>query len=148
MPPNSCAASLPRCWSGKATTSPSVSFPPLPPNFVRRVTAKMLGGKGDAPPVSLIPADGTFPSGTSAFEKRNIADLVPVWEPDLCIQCGQCSFVCPHSVIRARYYHEEKLAGAPALFKSAPVNARGFPEARFTLQFYVEDCTGCALCVE
>jgi len=118
------------------------------PEFVRRVTAKMLAGLGDEIPVSLIPADGTFPSGTSAFEKRNIADSVPVWEPDLCIQCGQCSFVCPHSVIRARYYHEEKLAGAPTSFKSAPVNARGFPEARFTLQFYVEDCTGCALCVE
>ena len=118
------------------------------PEFVRNVTAKMLLGLGDEIPVSLIPADGTFPSGTSAFEKRNIADRVPVWEPDLCVQCGQCSFVCPHSVIRARYYHEEKLGRAPASFKSAPVNARGYPEARFSLQFYVEDCTGCALCVE
>ena len=118
------------------------------PNFVRRVTAKMLVGAGDEIPVSLIPVDGTFPSGTSAFEKRNISDSVPVWEPDLCIQCGQCSFVCPHSVIRARYYHEDKLDEAPGSFKSAPVNARGYPEARFTLQFYIEDCTGCALCVE
>ena len=118
------------------------------PEFVRRVTAKMLVGLGDEIPVSLMPADGTFPSGTSAFEKRNIAETVPVWEPDLCVQCGQCSFVCPHSVIRARYYHEDKIAGAPVSFKSAPVNARGYPEARFTLQFYVEDCTGCALCVE
>jgi len=118
------------------------------PNFVRRVTAKMLVGAGDEIPVSLVPVDGTFPSGTSAFEKRNISDSVPVWEPDLCIQCGQCSFVCPHSVIRARYYHEDKLDEAPGSFKSAPVNARGYPEARFTLQFYIEDCTGCALCVE
>ena len=118
------------------------------PDFVRRVTAKMLIGAGDEIPVSLVPIDGTFPSGTSAFEKRNISDLVPVWQPDLCIQCGQCSFVCPHSVIRARYYHEDKLNGAPTSFKSAPVNARGYPEAQFTLQFYVEDCTGCALCVE
>jgi pyruvate-ferredoxin/flavodoxin oxidoreductase len=118
------------------------------PEFVRQVTAKMLVGLGDEIPVSLMPADGTFPSGTSAFEKRNIADTVPVWEPDLCVQCGQCSFVCPHSVIRARYYHDDKLAKAPDSFKSAPVNARGYPEARFTLQFYVEDCTGCALCVE
>ena len=118
------------------------------PDFVRRVTAKMLVGIGDEIPVSLVPVDGTFPSGTSAFEKRNISDSVPVWEPDLCIQCGQCSFVCPHSVIRARYYHEDKLVGAPGSFKSASVNARGYPEARFTLQFYVEDCTGCALCVE
>jgi pyruvate-ferredoxin/flavodoxin oxidoreductase len=118
------------------------------PDFVRRVTAKMLAGIGDEIPVSMVPVDGTFPSGTSAFEKRNISDTVPVWEPELCIQCGQCSFVCPHSVIRARYYHEDKLDKAPASFKSAPVNARGYPEARFTLQFYVEDCTGCALCVE
>ena len=118
------------------------------PDFVRHVTAKMLVGAGDEIPVSLVPVDGTFPSGTSAFEKRNISELVPVWQPDLCIQCGQCSFVCPHSVIRARYYHEDKLNGAPTSFKSAPVNARGYPEAQFTLQFYVEDCTGCALCVE
>jgi len=108
----------------------------------------MLVGRGDEIPVSLIPADGTFPSGTAAFEKRNIAEAVPVWKEDLCIQCGQCSFVCPHSVIRARYYNEDALVGAPETFKSAPVNARGYPEARFTLQFYVEDCTGCGLCVE
>jgi pyruvate-ferredoxin/flavodoxin oxidoreductase len=118
------------------------------PDFVKRVTSLMLVGRGDEIPVSLIPADGTFPSGTSAFEKRNIAEAVPVWEEDLCIQCGQCSFVCPHSVIRARYYNEDVLVGAPASFKSAPVNARGYPEARFTLQFYIEDCTGCGLCVE
>jgi pyruvate-ferredoxin/flavodoxin oxidoreductase len=118
------------------------------PDFIQKVTAAMLVGRGDDIPVSLIPADGTFPSGTSAYEKRNIADAVPVWEEDLCIQCGQCSFVCPHSVIRARYYHEDRLAGAPASFKSAAVNARGYPEARFSLQFYIEDCTGCGLCVE
>ena len=118
------------------------------PDFVRQVTAPMLIGRGDDIPVSLVPADGTFPSGTSAYEKRNIADEVPVWREDLCIQCGQCSFVCPHSVIRSRYYHEDLLADAPTSFKSAPVNARGYPEARFTLQFYVEDCTGCGLCVE
>jgi pyruvate-ferredoxin/flavodoxin oxidoreductase len=118
------------------------------PDFVQRVTARLLAGRGDDIPVSLIPADGTFPSGTSAYEKRNIAETVPVWEPDLCIQCGQCSFVCPHSVIRSRTYDESALAGAPAAFKSAPVNARGYPEARFTLQFHVDDCTGCGLCIE
>ena len=118
------------------------------PDFVRHVTAPMLVGRGDDIPVSLIPADGTFPSGTAAYEKRNIAEAVPVWEEDLCIQCGQCSFVCPHSVIRSRTYDESALAGAPASFKSAPVNARGYPEERFTLQFYVEDCTGCGLCIE
>ncbi|HLJ61076.1 MAG TPA: pyruvate:ferredoxin (flavodoxin) oxidoreductase [bacterium] len=122
--------------------------PPDAPLFVREVTAAIMAGHGDDVPVSRIPADGTFPSGTAAYEKRNIADVVPVWEPDLCIQCGQCSFVCPHSVIRSRYYHEDRMAGAPATFKSAPVNARGYPETRFTLQFYVEDCTGCGLCIE
>jgi pyruvate-ferredoxin/flavodoxin oxidoreductase len=125
--------------------------PPVPasaPEFVREVTARMFEGRGDEIPVSLIPADGTFPSGTAAWEKRNVADNVPAWRPDLCIQCGQCSFVCPHSVIRAKYYDEERLAGAPAGFKSAPVNARGYPDIRFSLQFYVEDCTACGLCVE
>src|SRR5271157_1320499 len=118
------------------------------PDFVRRVTAAMMMGRGDEIPVSLLPSDGTFPSGTAAWEKRNISDIIAVWEPGLCIQCGQCAFVCPHSVIRAKYFHEDKLAGAPASFKSAPVNARGYPEAHFTLQLYIEDCTGCGLCVE
>ena len=116
--------------------------------FIREVTGRLFAGLGDEIPVSLIPADGTYPSGTSALEKRNVSDSVPVWREDLCVQCGQCGFVCPHSVIRAKYYHEDALAGAPSGFKSAPVNARGYPEARFTLQFYVEDCTGCGLCVE
>jgi pyruvate-ferredoxin/flavodoxin oxidoreductase len=118
------------------------------PDFIRNFTARMFEGLGDEIPVSLVPADGTFPSGTSAYEKRNVSEIVPEWREDLCVQCGQCSFVCPHSVIRAKYYNEDKLVDAPDSFKSAPVNARGYPEARFTLQFYVEDCTGCGLCVE
>jgi pyruvate-ferredoxin/flavodoxin oxidoreductase len=125
--------------------------PPVPaiaPEFVQKVTARILEGRGDEIPVSLIPADGTFPSGTTAWEKRNVADTVPAWRPDLCIQCGQCSFVCPHSVIRAKYYDEARLAAAPTGFKSAPVNARGYPDVRFSLQFYVEDCTACGLCIE
>ena len=121
---------------------------PDAPEFLRSVTARIFAGLGDDIPVSLIPADGTFPSGTSAYEKRNVSESVPAWREDLCVQCGQCSFVCPHSVIRSKYYNEARLAGAPASFRSAPVNARGYPEARFTLQFYVEDCTGCGLCVE
>jgi pyruvate-ferredoxin/flavodoxin oxidoreductase len=126
--------------------------PPLVPDdapaFVRTVTAAMMEGRGDDIPVSALPIDGTFPSGTTAYEKRNIAVEVPLWDADLCIQCGQCSIVCPHSVIRAKYYPEEALAGAPEDFRSAPVNARGFPASRFTLQIYVEDCTGCGICVE
>ncbi|MGD0104478.1 MAG: pyruvate:ferredoxin (flavodoxin) oxidoreductase [Rhodopila sp.] len=122
--------------------------PASAPDFVRRVTARMMEGRGDEIPVSAMPIDGTFPSGTAAWERRNIAEQVPVWEPDLCVQCGQCSFVCPHSVIRAKYYDADKLVGAPEGFKSAPINVRGFPDVRFTLQFWVEDCTGCALCTE
>jgi pyruvate-ferredoxin/flavodoxin oxidoreductase len=122
--------------------------PPDAPRFVREVTAKMLAGRGDELRVSEIPDDGTYPIGTAAYEKRNISDSVAMWQPDLCIQCGQCSFACPHSVIRAKYYHEDKLNSAPVAFKSAPVNSRGNPDVRFSLQFYLEDCTGCGICVE
>ena len=126
---------------------PSV-VPEGAPDFVRDVTAVMMDGRGDELPVSAIPADGTYPSGTTKWEKRNIADQVPVWEPDICIQCGNCSFVCPHSVIRSKFYHEDYLEQAPQGFQSAPINARGFPETRYTLQVYLEDCTGCRLCEE
>lgn len=118
------------------------------PEFVRRVTAEMMAGRGDDLPVSALPVDGTYPSGTTAFEKRNVSDLVAEWDPDLCIQCGNCSFVCPHSVIRSKFYDEYKLAGAPDAFPSTPLDARGLPGARYSLQVYVEDCTGCSLCVE
>jgi pyruvate-ferredoxin/flavodoxin oxidoreductase len=125
--------------------------PPVPdhaPEFVRTVTAAMLAGRGDDLPVSALPVDGTYPSGTAAYEKRNISDLVAVWDADLCIQCGNCSFVCPHSVIRSRYYDGSRLDGAPAGFPSAPLDAAGLPDTRYTLQVYVEDCTGCELCVQ
>jgi len=138
--------SVPAAVSSRFERPPTV--PPEAPEFVRRVTALMIEGRGDAIPVSLMPIDGTFPCGTAAWEKRNISESVPKWETDLCIQCGQCGFVCPHSVIRAKYYHKSQLAGAPASFKSAPINARGYPDIRFSLQFHVEDCTGCGLCVE
>ncbi|HSK55813.1 MAG TPA: pyruvate:ferredoxin (flavodoxin) oxidoreductase, partial [Jiangellales bacterium] len=125
--------------------------PPVPahaPEFVRAVTAEMMAGRGDDLPVSALPVDGTYPSGTTAYEKRNISELVAVWDDDLCIQCGNCSFVCPHSVIRSRYYDPSSLEGAPDGFRSAPLEAPGLPDARYTLQVYVEDCTGCGLCVE
>jgi pyruvate-ferredoxin/flavodoxin oxidoreductase len=118
------------------------------PEFVRSVTAEMMAGRGDDLPVSALPVDGTYPSGTAAYEKRNISELVAQWDPDLCIQCGNCSFVCPHSVIRSTYYEDSLLAGAPPEFRSAPLDARGLPDTRFTLQVYVEDCTGCELCVQ
>ncbi|MGD8854246.1 MAG: pyruvate:ferredoxin (flavodoxin) oxidoreductase, partial [Gammaproteobacteria bacterium] len=122
--------------------------PPQAPEFVREVTAVMMAGRGDELPVSLLPADGTYPTGTTQWEKRNIALQVPVWEPDLCIQCGNCGFVCPHSVIRAKFYEQPVLDEAPGGFKSAPIDARGLPETRYSLQVYAEDCTGCGLCVE
>ena len=137
---------IPAAATSSFERSPAV--PASAPPFVRQVTAKMLEGLGEQIPVSLMPVDGTFPSGTAIWEKRNIADEVPVWRPDLCVQCGQCSFVCPHSVIRAKYYDLGRLAGAPQSFKSAPANARGYPDVRFSLQFYIEDCTGCGLCIE
>jgi pyruvate-ferredoxin/flavodoxin oxidoreductase len=118
------------------------------PEFVRTVTAVMMAGRGDELPVSALPVDGTYPSGTAAYEKRNISDLVAEWDQSLCIQCGNCSFVCPHGVIRSTYYDESLLAGAPAEFRSAPLDARGLPDTRFTLQVYAEDCTGCELCVQ
>jgi len=135
---------------GKVTSNSAMKpvVSPKAPKFVQEVTAPMLAGHGDALPVSMIPVDGTYPSGSARWEKRNIADFVPKWEPGVCIQCGNCSFVCPHSVIRARFYHEDTLQNAPASFESAPVTARGFPETRYTLQIYLEDCTGCGLCVE
>ena len=117
------------------------------PEFVREVTAQMMRGHGDDLPVSKMPIDGTYPSATARFEKSNVSDIVPKWEPDLCIQCGNCSFVCPHSVIRAKFYHESSLEAAPESFPSAEISARGFPETRYSLQVYVEDCTGCNLCV-
>ncbi|MGR8934737.1 MAG: pyruvate:ferredoxin (flavodoxin) oxidoreductase [Gammaproteobacteria bacterium] len=134
-----------------AANSTTAIPPPVPdyaPEFVRNVTAAMMAGKGDNLPVSALPVDGTYPSGTTQWEKRNISAFVPQWEADICIQCGNCSFVCPHSVIRSKFYPQTLLKNAPDGYQSAPINARGFPETRFTLQVYIEDCTGCGLCVE
>ncbi|HWP01000.1 MAG TPA: pyruvate:ferredoxin (flavodoxin) oxidoreductase [Methylococcus sp.] len=122
--------------------------PPEAPEFVQRVTAFMIQGKGDRLPVSALPADGTYPSGTSRWERRDLSTFVPVWEPEICVQCGNCSFACPHGVIRSKFYSASWLAQAPQSFRSAPINARGFPDTRYTLQVYVEYCTGCGICVE
>ncbi len=118
------------------------------PEFVRDVTAMMLEGKGDLLPVSALPVDGTYPSGTTRYEKRNVSEIVAEWDPESCIQCGNCSFVCPHSVLRAKYYPIDKLGDAPEGFLTAPLDAAGLPDTNYTLQVYVEDCTGCGLCVE
>ena len=92
--------------------------------------------------------DGTYPTGTAAYEKRNISEEVAAWDPDLCIQCGNCSFVCPHSVMRSKFYDKAQLDAAPAGFPSMPLQVRGLPDTGYTLQVYLEDCTGCGLCVE
>lgn len=126
----------------------ATAIPDIAPDFVKNVTSMMMSGEGDLIPVSAMPMDGTYPSGTTKWEKRNISDMVATWDADLCIQCGNCSFVCPHGVIRSKFYHKDLIAIVPESFQSAPINARGFPETKFTLQIYQEDCTGCNLCYE
>jgi pyruvate-ferredoxin/flavodoxin oxidoreductase len=118
------------------------------PEFVQKVTAEIIAGRGDQLPVSAFPVDGTYPVGTSQWEKRNIALDVPVWEPDLCIECGKCVLVCPHATIRAKVCDEGDLASAPEGFKTMPAKWRELPDKRYTIQVAVEDCTGCRLCVE
>ncbi len=125
--------------------------PPIPdeaPPFVREVLGKIIAGEGDSLPVSALPADGTFPTGTTQWEKRNITLEIPVWEPDLCIQCGKCSFVCPHAVIREKVYDPAYLENAPASWLSADARWKEFPGMKYSLVVSPEDCTGCGLCVE
>jgi pyruvate-ferredoxin/flavodoxin oxidoreductase len=130
----------------------TIEMPPVvpveAPDFVQKVTAKIMAGEGDLLPVSALPNDGTYPTGTTQWEKRNVSLEVPVWESDLCIQCGKCSLVCPHAVIRTKVYDESTLAGAPETFKSSPARWKQFKDKKYTLQLAVEDCTGCRLCVE
>ena len=134
---------------GRSTGRPlPVLIPDHAPDFVRNVTAMMLAGRGDELPVSALPVDGTYPMGTTAWEKRNLSTEVPIWEPDICIQCGNCAYVCPQAVIQAKFYDESELEGAPTGFKSAPLAGRGFPEMKYTLHISVEDCTGSLICVE
>lgn len=129
------------CFGGHAMP-PFV--PDAAPDFVKRVTAVILEGKGDSLPVSAFVADGTWPVGTTQWEKRNIADKIPVWDSSICIQCNKCSFVCPHAAVRSKYYPTELLANAPEGFKS--VKMRGQDGQSFTIQVAPEDCTGCTLC--
>ncbi len=121
---------------------------PAAPEFVQRVTAEIIAGRGDQIPVSAFPVDGTFPVATAMWEKRNIALEAPVWDADTCIQCGKCVLVCPHAAIRSKIATPEALAEAPEGFKSAAAKWRELPGQQYTLQVAVEDCTGCTLCVE
>ncbi|HEX8890980.1 MAG TPA: pyruvate:ferredoxin (flavodoxin) oxidoreductase [Pyrinomonadaceae bacterium] len=124
------------------------AVPQEAPAFVQRVTAEIIAGRGDQLPVSAFPLDGTYPVGTAQWEKRNIAQDVPVWEPDLCIECGKCVMVCPHSTIRAKAFEKSALDTAPEGFKHMPAKWRELPDQFYTIQVAVEDCTGCKLCVE
>ncbi|MEH2337114.1 pyruvate:ferredoxin (flavodoxin) oxidoreductase [Nostoc sp.] len=117
------------------------------PEFVREVLGKIMVWEGDDLPVSTLPVDGTFPVGTAKWEKRNVAEEIPVWEPDVCIQCGKCVMVCPHSAIRAKAYQADELVNAPETFKSTGAKDKDFANQKFTIQVAPEDCTGCTICV-
>jgi pyruvate-ferredoxin/flavodoxin oxidoreductase len=118
------------------------------PEFVRRVTARLLAGEGDLLPVSALPVDGTFPVGTASWEKRAIAQQLPMWDPSLCIDCGKCAVVCPHSAIRLKVYAPDALEGAPDGFLSKPYASRELVGRRLTVQVAPDDCTGCGVCVD
>ncbi|TVQ89000.1 MAG: pyruvate:ferredoxin (flavodoxin) oxidoreductase [Chromatiaceae bacterium] len=136
---------------GQATSSferPPV-VPADAPDFVQRVTSILIEGRGNSLPVSLMPVDGTWPTGTTRYEKRNIALQLPEWDENLCTQCGKCPLVCPHAAIRAKVYPQDLLAQAPAGFQSAPIKGKDFPAAHHvSYQIAPDDCTGCGLCVE
>ncbi len=117
------------------------------PDFVQKVTAVILAGKGDLLPVSAFPIDGTWPMATAKWEKRNLALEIPVWDSKICIQCNQCALVCPHAAIRAKVYDESELSGAPPTFKSTLFKGNEHKGKHFTIQVAPEDCTGCNLCV-
>lgn len=129
-------------WDTLPTMAPGA------PDFVRDVEGAILGGKGDDLPTSVFPHDGTWPTGTAAFEKRNIALQIPVWDEILCIQCGKCTLVCPHATIRIKSYAPEHLKGAPAAFKHVPTKDVDYKGEEYSIQVAAEDCTGCSVCVE
>ncbi|HSF14823.1 MAG TPA: pyruvate:ferredoxin (flavodoxin) oxidoreductase [Vicinamibacteria bacterium] len=137
--------SVPNKASSKRARPPLVSE--RAPDFVQKVTAVMLGGKGDLLPVSAFPVDGTWPVGTAKWEKRNLALEIPVWDSKVCIQCNQCALVCPHAAIRAKVYGEGDLANPPPSFKSTAYKGSEYKGKLFTIQVAPEDCTGCNLCV-
>jgi pyruvate-ferredoxin/flavodoxin oxidoreductase len=124
------------------------AIPDTAPEFVREVLGKMVARQGDLLPVSTLPCDGTYPTGTAKWEKRNIAQFIPAWDPDVCVQCGKCVMVCPHGVIRGKAYDANQLEGAPASFKFTDARDKDFAGEKFTIQVAPEDCTGCGICVD
>jgi pyruvate-ferredoxin/flavodoxin oxidoreductase len=137
---------VPACATSKTTRPLTVSE--KAPSFVKSLTAWIIAGEGDRLPVSAMPVDGTFPTDTARWEKRAIASEVPIWDAEVCIQCGKCALVCPHASIRMKAYSPERLAGAPNGFKSAAGRGKEFKDLRFTIQLAPEDCTGCGICVD
>jgi len=134
-----------------AANSTGHRLPPVPavaPEFVQRVTAMMIAGKGDLLPVSALPVDGTFMTGTTRYEKRSIAIDIPIWDADLCTQCGLCPLVCPHAAIRSKVYPEAELKRAPEGFDSLEWKNKETPGYRLTIQVAPDDCTGCGICVD
>ena len=129
----------------------TIEIPPVvpadSPEFVREVLGEIIAGRGDQIPVSKLPVDGSYPTATTQFEKRNVATEIPVWEPDVCIQCATCSLMCPHAAIRVKVYDAERLADAPPTFKSTDARGREFQGMKWTVQVAPEDCTGCGACV-
>ncbi len=117
-------------------------------DFVKRITAMLIDGRGDLLPVSALPVDGTFPTGTAKVEKRSIAHEIPIWDPDICIQCGLCSLVCPHAAIRSKAFPDESLSGSPGEFQSVPRKGNDLPGHSLTIQVAPDDCTGCGVCVD
>lgn len=122
--------------------------PPNAPDYVKEITGEIIAGNGNWLSVSKMPIDGTFPTTTARWEKRNIATEVPVWDPEVCIQCGKCVIACPHATIRQKVYDPKHLENAPDSFKTTDYRGREFSDMKYTLQVAVEDCTGCVLCVE
>ncbi|MCC7333823.1 MAG: pyruvate:ferredoxin (flavodoxin) oxidoreductase [Pirellulaceae bacterium] len=139
------AVSVPSQATSRIERTPPVSRDA--PDFVSRVTGQIIAGLGDLLPVSAMPIDGTFPTGTARYEKRNIAQLIPIWDPDICIECGLCAFVCPHAAIRTKQYPVQALSDVPADFLYRAGNAKHAGQA-LTIQVAPEDCTGCGVCVD
>ncbi|HUG48523.1 MAG TPA: pyruvate:ferredoxin (flavodoxin) oxidoreductase, partial [Candidatus Limnocylindria bacterium] len=134
-----------------ALTNEQPVVPPLPadvPDFVARVTSRLMAGEGDLLPVSALPPDGTFPTGTAKYEKRAIAQQIPVWDPSICIDCGKCAMVCPHATIRMKVFPTAAVEGAPADFLHKEFRSRDLPDHRLTIQVAPDDCTGCGVCVD